>query len=598
MNKLIALFAVCVLSNSTVSALSLWPFASEAEQKKCVHIYYDKSENPEYKIGKVYAVYLQNLMGHFPEFQQIISPVEYYKKNDLEKCQANIYIGSYFQNKIPKDFLADFKVTKTNFAWLGYNIWQIDEEWLKNNLEHSYSHITNLDRNNLDKNQQPSFFRFFTYKGETFEKFGKFVGKDKVFHAGFEMIALVPSVPPEQMSVHVLSEGIHSVSGERRPYILQKNNYFYVADVPFSYVHESDRYLIFADILFDILKAPPRHTEKLALVRIEDVHALSDLPELYKMAKVFEEEKVPLNISLIPVFFDPLFQEDRGENQEFLPMTRVPQFMRFIEHIKKQDTQFIWHGVTHQHARAANPHTGMSSSDFEFWDAINNKPLPEDSINYVLDRLDFGWSYLKEANIQPVAWLTPHYQASALDYVIFSKVFTWNVGRVIYYESQIDGLSESTTDISYRLDTQNSTQRRDALKNLKVTTEGNWNGQLYPYEIYGDVYGQRLFPEILGNPQPFESAHVIYPRTLDEILSDAKRNLVLRDTWASMFFHPYLLTGWRGDGIGEYPGDVRPLRKLLRGLKDLGYTFVNTKKFVEENQQMRPTPIFIKQGDN
>lgn len=585
--------------SSTAHAFNLWNFLFEKEEiTKCVHIYYDKSESPEYKIGKVYSNYLQNLMGHFPEFQQIISPVEYYKKNDLEKCQANIYIGSYFQNKIPKDFLEDFKTTKQNFAWLGYNIWQIEEEWLKTNLEHSYSHITTLDRNTLDTNKQPSFFRFFTYKGETFEKFGKFVGKDRVFHAGFEMISLVPALPEEQMTVQILSEGIHSVTRERKPYILRKNNYFYVADVPFSYVHESDRYLIFADVLFDILNAQPRHTEKYALVRIEDVHAKSDLPELYRMAKVFEEEQLPLNISLIPVFFDPMFREDRGPHEEFLPMNRVAEFMRFIEHVKKQDTQFIWHGVTHQHARVANPHNGMSSSDFEFWDANNNRPLAEDSVNYVLDRLDFGWAFLKAANIQPVAWLTPHYQASALDYILFSKVFTWNVGRVIYFESKTEGYTDSGRDLTYDLRLNNMEQRRQDFQNIKVTTEGNWNGQLFPYEIYGDMYGQRLFPEILGNPQPFESAHVIYPRTLDEILADAKRNLVLRDTWASMFFHPYLLTNWRGDGLGEYPGDVRPLRKILRGLKDLGYKFVDTKKFVEENKQMRPAPIFITEGDN
>lgn len=56
--------------------------------------------------------------------------------------------------------------------------------------------------------------------------------------------------------------------GERRPYVINKGNHFYMADIPVSYVHESDRYLVFADLLFDILDEKPRHLKRPALVGI------------------------------------------------------------------------------------------------------------------------------------------------------------------------------------------------------------------------------------------------------------------------------------------------------------------------------------------
>lgn len=584
---------------ATLLCLPGWSFFKKSPE--CVHIYYDKSTDTNYNIGKVYATYLQNLLGHFPQYQQIVSPVELYKKGDLEKCKANFYIGSYFQNNIPADFLKDYAVTQKQFAWMGYNIWQLDESVFENIYGYNYSHITTLDRDHLDSNQQPSFFRFFQYKGETFEKFGQFVGKDRIFHAGFEVIALKKNEDINPTPSQVLSTTSHSVRiQESLPYILNNKNHFYIADIPFSYVHESDRYLIFADVLFDILKEEPRHTQKYALIRIEDVHPKTALPEMYKLAQVFKEESVPLNISLIPVFFDPLYRYDRNADEEFVPMTHQADFMRFIDHVKKQDTQFIWHGVTHQYGRVLNPHTGYTSDDFEFWDAVNNTAIAEDSTNYVLQRLQYGWEFLEQAEIEPVAWLTPHYQASALDYILFARVFPWNIGRVIYFEHTSEGLplAERPKAALFEAQTFDSEKQTQFFENLKVQTFGSWNGQLYPYEIYGDIYGQRLFPEILGNPQPFESSHVVYPRSVDQILADAKRNKVLRDSWASLFFHPYLLTDWYNDGIGEYPGDARPLVRLIQGLKNLGYTFIDMKDFATKNRDLRPEPIYIEQGED
>ncbi len=87
-----------------------------AHANECVRVYYDKSAQADYWMGRTYSIFLQNLLGHFPEYQQIVSPIEYYEKGEIETCRATIYIGSYFENQIPQAFLEDYATTTKNVA--------------------------------------------------------------------------------------------------------------------------------------------------------------------------------------------------------------------------------------------------------------------------------------------------------------------------------------------------------------------------------------------------------------------------------------------------------------------------------------------------
>lgn len=565
------------------------------KDEMCVLIYFDQSKDPKYELGEIYSAYLQNILGHFPELIQIISPIERYQKGEIEKCRSAIYIGSYFDNSIPEFFFTDFSKTKKNVAWLGYNIWNFQDSAFENIFGFSYDYLTTLNTQNLNAEGNPSFYRYVEYKGEQFEKFAKWVDRSgtPTYAAPFEQVALKPTEDLITAPAEVLAESRHDFTGEKLPYAIRKNNHFFVTDIPFSYVHESDRYLVFSDLLFDILDLPPRHSEKLAVMRIEDVHPKVPLRNLLLLQDVFKEQDVPLHIALVPIFYDPLYRYDRLPEETFLPMTSVPQFMSWLKGVQDDGGVFIWHGATHQYQNIANPHSGYSSDDFEFWDAVNNKPVEDDSVDFVLDRLDLGMEYLLEANILPRVWLTPHYQASALDYHIFANVFDWNIGRAIYFLENPAPLTkdpQTLQQIQYHYKNGGDKDlRRLVFKDFKTDTRGEWFGQLYPYEIYGDIYGQKMFPEVLGNPQPFTSDHVWYPRSLEDILEDARRNLILRDTWAASFFHPYILTDITNGGVGDFPGDTRPLKKLLKDMKDLGYKFVNLEEFAEKTKAVPNT---------
>jgi hypothetical protein len=136
--------------------------------------------------------------------------------------------------------------------------------------------------------------------------------------------------------------------------------------------------------------------------------------------------------------------------------------------------------------------------------------------------------------------------------------------------------------------------RLKAFQDLQVSWVGAPNGQLFPYEIYGDLYGQRVIPENLGNPQPFENRHVTTPRTLDEIIAAARRNIKLRDVWGSLFFHPQLTNSVSHEGVGAFPGDATEMKRLINEMRAMGYEFIDLEKFIDQaGDAMRPDPQVV-----
>src|SRR5262249_39721787 len=121
----------------------------------------------------------------------------------------------------------------------------------------------------------------------------------------------------------------------------------------------------------------------------------------------------------------------------------------------------------------------------------------------------------------------------------------------------------------------------DSAKELREidTRSEDGESQTFPFEIYRDVYGQRIIPETLGYLSFAVSDQSDFIRTPEQMLTDARRNLVVRDCWASFFFHPYLFASRDDGGIGSHSGDTSELRKLLSGLKALGYHFVGLGEF-------------------
>lgn len=584
---------LCIIFFTTV--LFFIPKTHSAVANECVRIYYDASPDPDYQFGQTYALLLTNLLGHFPQFQTLVEPIENYRKGDIELCRASFYIGSYFDNPLSKAFLYDFANTHKSVVWMKHSIWQYGRERLKKIFGFKYSKITELDWNKRDSEGRPGFYKDILYKGETFSKYGEFKPGtyQKIFNAAFDMVAL----QKENNKSTVLAEAIQNVTKERLPYAIRSKNRFYIADIPFSFMNEKDRYLVFADLLFDILKVKPTYTgKKPALFRIEDVSSSIAHSQLQVLADTLQEYQVPFLVSLIPIFYDPLQKTRMTPVRREIPVYKDPRMVKAIEELKRKGATFVWHGVTHQYEKNRNPESGLSGEDFEFWDVTKEQPIKEDSSDYVLNKLDRAWSALHELDIHPKIWEVPHYKASLLDYYLFSHVFSWNIGRIMYAPHQVEGFEKNKLNPTLWFENSGiigSNYRKQFFSNLKITHSGKVNGQFFPFEIYGDIYGQRLLPENLGYPprdiDPVDSG----PHTIDDIIEDVKRNRVLRDQWASLFFHIGYIINPKIGLKKVSQENLLKVRELLETIKSSDYEFIDVHQFIESKKQiLRPAPVF------
>jgi hypothetical protein len=132
------------------------------------------------------------------------------------------------------------------------------------------------------------------------------------------------------------------------------------------------------------------------------------------------------------------------------------------------------------------------------------------------------------------------------------------------------------------------------LRDLKVEYPSGLlpSGQFFPYEVFGDAYGQRLIPENVGNLQPYINEQVLRTHDIDDMLRILRRNRVLRDVWGSFFVHAYDLGSRVDHGVGRFPGDTREFERLIDGARAYGYEFIDLADFTKKHRHLkRPTPI-------
>src|SRR2546425_948992 len=168
---------------------------------------------------------------------------------------------------------------------------------------------------------------------------------------------------------------------------------------------------------------------------------------------------------------------------------------------------------------STHQYKGETGVDFEFWDAARQGPIRDDTEGGVAERLEAALAEMFRSGVYPVLWETPHYAASSLDYAVIARYFT------------------------------TAMEQRLALNDARTSF-------YFPFFVKRDAYGQQIIPENLGYVP-------LATPTVDHLLRAASANLVVRDGFSSDLFHPFV--------------DLAPLRELVRGVKKLGYTYLDVK---------------------
>ncbi|MFM2294129.1 MAG: hypothetical protein RLZZ350_542, partial [Verrucomicrobiota bacterium] len=470
-------------------------------------------------IGGMHARHLANLLGHF-DLPYVIAPVENYTAGAMNTAKATFYFGTVYDNPLPAAFQADVTTTTNTLCWFRYNLWQVANT--------NFTAKFGFQFNWLDW----SGYSNIVYKGESLSKnqLDPELGYVTILNTN---LASVPATA-------VMTDTNGAVTASI-PYVTHAGNFWYVADLPFEYMSEEDRYLAFADLLHDILGINHAESHR-ALIRLEDVAPTMYTPAvLQQTARLLQSNSVPFAIALVPFYNDPLGTYSSGvatsHHINDLTDTNSMAFNAAIRYSMARGGQLVIHGYSHQYSNLANPYDGCTGDDFEFWRETFNtattndlfdldlySPIPEDSAAYALDRINTAKGELASAGFSAVGWESPHYASSATDYQVFATNFPLVMHRVLYFDDL-----------------------------------GHISGQMFPYVINKDIYGQRIVPENLGNiePDPWQN----YPaRSAAVIVRSAKKNLVVRDGFASAYFHPFF--------------DLTNLTAMVTGIKALGYTYV------------------------
>ncbi|MFM2082855.1 MAG: hypothetical protein RL380_1546, partial [Verrucomicrobiota bacterium] len=470
-------------------------------------------------VGGIHARHLANLLGHFDQ-PFVIAPVESYTAGTMDGAKATFYFGTVYDNPLPAAFQADTLTTTNTLCWFRYNMWQVAGTNFTGKFGFQFNWLDWSGYSNI------------VYKGESLVKnqLDPELGYVTVTDTN---LATVPAIA-------VMTDTNGAVTASI-PYVTHAGNLWYVADLPFEYMSEEDRYLAFADLLHDILKIDHAESHR-ALIRIEDVAPTFYTPAvLQQTARLFQSNSVPFAIALVPHYNDPLGTYNSGvaDSHHLADPTDTNStaFASAIRYCMARGAQLVIHGYSHQYNSVANPYDGCTGDDFEFWRETFNTattndpfdldiyaPIAEDSVDYVLNRINTAKGELASAGFSAVGWESPHYASSELDYRVFATNFPLVMHRVLYFDDL-----------------------------------GHISGQMFPYIINKDIYGQRIVPENLGNIEP--EVWQNYPaRSAEVIVRAAKKNLVVRDGFASAYFHPFY--------------DLTNLTAMITGIKALGYTYV------------------------
>lgn len=456
-----------------------------------------------------------NLVGHFGTWTA--KPVTSYIAGEMKAYTAVVYIGSSWDEPIPVSFLDEVIAETRPVVWINRNIWEIAD---RTGFTAKYGwHWDHFDEDDVQAVR---------YKGQTLKR-------DPNNPRGIMDYTVL-----DQSKIKVIADAVRP-NGSTFPWAIKSENLTYIGENPFSFISENDRYLIFADMLFDVL-APQTATRHRAMVRLEDVSCASDPATLRQIADYLYSQKVPFSFGFIPFYRDPLGANNDGK-PEFIHMwdRACSGVVSALNYMTSKGGTIILHGYTHQLDSMLNPYNGVTGDDFEFYRAHIDEqdyvrydgPVPGDSYDWAYKRIQSALAEFTKAKMAaPKIWEFPHYGASDLDYKAAGAIFSTAYERRLYFAGPLNGGSADYTKMA---------------------------GQFFPY-VVRDVYGTKVLPENIGNIETESFNH--HPVTLPpELIARAQRNLVVRDGFASFFYHPDL--------------GVDLLRQTVSGIKALGYTFVS-----------------------
>ncbi|MDX2003811.1 MAG: DUF2334 domain-containing protein [Meiothermus sp.] len=449
--------------------------------------------------SRFYAALLQNLLGRYANLRIETRPAaEYTGVGDYVRV---FYIGSVFNEALPPALLSD-AAAKAPITWIGYNLWQIKDLEGSLSIKNNPTVLASSSAAQVDAS-----FSAVRYRDYLFKKLTRSGG------------SVVPNeiVRTESLNLNaaVVEAWAENAAGEKIPYAVRNGHFWFIADLPFTYAHELDRYLVFADLLGPMLdRGEVCEAGARAVIRLEGVSPVIQAAQLKTAVDTLVSQQVPFAVSTIPVYKDG----DRAT----VNWAERPEALEQLNRARQAEARIVQNGYSHQYQG------GVTLADSEFWDLGTGQPrmaAPE-----AVQRLEAGKKILGDLGLEPVAWQTP---SNAMPPDLYGRV---NGAFPRFFERRLYQVGQGEGRII--------------------------QGQFFPYPVR-DASGALMVPE--------NSNYIGAGRTPADILEVARANKALRCPWLGLAFNPFLL------GLPANQGGVsaQEFLKLVTDIRSLGYTFVD-----------------------
>ena len=295
------------------------------------------------------------------------------------------------------------------------------------------------------------------------------------------MSASLPADEYLTLSAHAPARTLGSYAfpdRQRVPFILTDGNAMFVNySLAFLYAKDANAPMVAAcDAIAAFLGAPP-NPKPLAMLRLEDVSAITPASRLSAIVDYLYRAHVPYGIGVIP--------DLRVEHGSGGSLKDAPQLVSVLKWAQTHGATIILHGLHHCCS-------AQDSEGYEFWDKDTNSPVAGDSAAWMSGMIQEGLNDERSLGLDPVMWETPHYSASPVDYTAVAKYFSaaWELRRPLGWQ---------------------------------------------PWPLQRDEYGTLVLPENLG----YVSLDGVF--TVKDQLEKARVMLACRYCVASGFLHPALL---------------------------------------------------------
>jgi len=311
---------------------------------------------------------------------------EAYRSGLYKDFDVLIYYGTDYEQPPPPELVVDIfegkEITKKKVLWLGYHLDKVQ----------AYLQLYGLSYGTFSTGDSPQKLLYLD-SGATYNLYAS----DRIS---------VEVINNDLARVRATVDDSPIIVSAKQTYHLEDGEHFYfVGFHPTAYLVAFGAHLVFLDLLNEVYGI---ERGRVALVRLEDIHAFTDPQQLLSITGFLKSEGIPFTLALIPVYV--------GKDGVEIHLSQSRDFRIKVKNALLDGGEIVLHGYTHQY-------DGVTGQDYEFWDEKSRNPI--DGAEYAEQRVAAALREIEFSGLRPylVGWETPHYAAGREAYTVFERYF-------------------------------------------------------------------------------------------------------------------------------------------------------------------------------